>query len=293
MSTRTLILEKDMHLMKGLDKMLRTEGYRVMLSSSPENAKSVCRALSPAAGIVDISQWGDDGLCFCRWFRQSAGGGRKLVLVTPPLEGSALREGLNLGADAWLKKPFQPDHLRRILARLAPCREAPLDDGAVKRLPEAEAVREAFQRDWSLSHMTLLQATFDTPALSAFVKAAGREGWLAMMTHFMREMPRHLRILSFEIVVGWDRSRSFMVMTPESIGPAVQAEVDHVLDLSVAMASIRASNPGADSAPAVRPLLRSAVPFFRWLDLSGRNGRPFQDHDLVRLGGFRSGTDGR
>ncbi len=123
-------------------KYLQKHGYRTSLA---ENAASFRRLLDRNAidlVVLDVMMPGEDGLSLCRYLRESST--VPVIMLTAMAEETDRIVGLELGADDYLAKPFNPrELLARIKAVLRRVQSLPPQRGQLK----AKEVR--FER-WSL-----------------------------------------------------------------------------------------------------------------------------------------------
>lgn len=124
-------------------KFLGRHGYRTSIA---ENA-AACRRLVERNAIdlvvLDIMMPGEDGLSLCRYLRETTD--VPVIMLTALVEETDRIVGLELGADDYLTKPFNPrELLARIKAVLRRVQSLPPQRGQVK----AKEVR--FDR-WSLN----------------------------------------------------------------------------------------------------------------------------------------------
>jgi two-component system OmpR family response regulator len=124
-------------------KYLQKHGYRTSLA---ENAASFRRLLDRNAidlVVLDVMMPGEDGLSLCRYLRESST--VPVIMLTAMAEETDRIVGLELGADDYLAKPFNPrELLARIKAVLRRVQSLPPQRGQLK----AKEVR--FER-WSLN----------------------------------------------------------------------------------------------------------------------------------------------
>ncbi|WP_282610000.1 response regulator [Pelagibius sp. Alg239-R121] len=96
-----------------LAKYLRKHGYRV---TTADGGMAMKRAVQDSAidlVVLDIMMPGEDGLSLCRWLR--AGDQTPVIMLTAMSEETDRVIGLEIGADDYLTKPFNP---RELLARI-------------------------------------------------------------------------------------------------------------------------------------------------------------------------------
>lgn len=117
METQPHILVVDDHAeIRGLvQRYLADHGYRV---STAENGTSMRRVLADAAIdliILDLMMPGEDGLTLCRNLRAGPEAEIPVIMLTAMGEETDRIIGLEMGADDYLPKPFNP---RELLARI-------------------------------------------------------------------------------------------------------------------------------------------------------------------------------
>lgn len=94
-------------------KYLHRHGYRTSLA---ENAAAFRRLMERNAFdlvVLDVMMPGEDGLSLCRYLRESTQ--LPIIMLTAMAEETDRIVGLELGADDYLSKPFNP---RELLARI-------------------------------------------------------------------------------------------------------------------------------------------------------------------------------
>src|SRR6059058_5726842 len=131
---RVLVVDDEPAVRRALERALRLESYDVSLAGDGEEALDALATEPVDAVVLDILMPRLDGLEVCRRMRKA--GDRTPVLMLTARDAVDDRvEGLDVGADDYLVKPFA---LRELQARLrALLRRA--DDGA----SEGEEVRFA------------------------------------------------------------------------------------------------------------------------------------------------------
>lgn len=115
---RVLIVEDDRLLADGLTETLRREGYVADAVASGERADAALRVTGVDLVILDIGLPGADGFTWLKRLR--ARGGEQAVLVLTARDALGDRvQGLTLGADDYLAKPFAPEELLARVSALA------------------------------------------------------------------------------------------------------------------------------------------------------------------------------
>lgn len=123
---RLLVVDDDARIRDLLRRYLSQEGFEVLLA---EDAKSMTRVMNRETVdliVLDLMLPGEDGLSVCRRLR--AGNDRTpIIMLTAKGEDVDRIVGLEVGADDYLPKPFNP---RELLARI---------HAVLRRRPEREA----------------------------------------------------------------------------------------------------------------------------------------------------------
>ena len=125
--TRILVVDDDARLRELLKRYLGEQGYAVRAAGdSAEMGRALERERCDLM-VLDLMLPGEDGLAICRRLR---GQGERLPIIMLTAKGDDVDRivGLELGADDYLAKPFNPRELvARIQAvlRRSPARETP------------------------------------------------------------------------------------------------------------------------------------------------------------------------
>lgn len=131
-----LIVDDDKGIRDVLGEFLAQQGYLVSLAKDGHEMKSVLDKESIDLIILDIMMPGEDGLRLCRQLRVSSS--IPIIMLTAIGEEMDRILGLEMGADDYLSKPFNP---RELLARIR---------GILRRSsklpPEAESVGHSHYR---------------------------------------------------------------------------------------------------------------------------------------------------
>ena len=109
--TRLLIVEDDEGIALGLEDDLRLEGYEVAVARDGEQAVRTATDQSFDVIILDLMLPKKDGYQVCRELRR-AGLRTPIIMLTARAQDAEKVLGLELGADDYLTKPFNPMELR-------------------------------------------------------------------------------------------------------------------------------------------------------------------------------------
>ncbi len=109
-SPHILIIDDDRDIRRPLATYLSENGYRV---SAAENGREMDRILSKASIdliVLDVMMPGEDGFSICK--RLQASTRIPIILLTALKDDTDRIVGLELGADDYLSKPFNPRELQ-------------------------------------------------------------------------------------------------------------------------------------------------------------------------------------
>lgn len=157
MATGTILVVEDERSISSLVEMyLRKEGYDVVCVEDGAAAVEAAQREKPSLVVLDVMLPGMDGLEICKRLR--ARGGIPIIMLTARDTDVDRIIGLELGADDYMTKPFNPRELvariRAVLRRSAPAPdEAPAETlslGSVW-LDEARRLVRVGERDVELT----------------------------------------------------------------------------------------------------------------------------------------------
>jgi two-component system OmpR family response regulator len=108
-----LIVDDHHEIRDSLNAYLSRHGYRVSTADSAAAARKTLLTSAIDLVVLDIMMPGEDGLALCRSLRETTG--MPIILLTALSEDTDRVVGLEMGADDYLTKPFNP---RELLARI-------------------------------------------------------------------------------------------------------------------------------------------------------------------------------
>ncbi|MFW5490052.1 MAG: response regulator transcription factor [Desulfovibrio sp.] len=113
MANTILVIEDDADLQQLLKEYLGGFGYTVHSEGEPEAGLNAFKSLSPDVLILDVMLPGMNGFEVCRRIRQTS----QVPIIMLTARGDVMDRvaGLELGADDYLPKPFEP---RELVARI-------------------------------------------------------------------------------------------------------------------------------------------------------------------------------
>jgi two-component system OmpR family response regulator len=171
-----LIVDDHQEIRTLLQRFLRDHGYRVSSASGGAEMKRILQNAAIDLIVLDLMMPGEDGLTLCRNLRVESN--TPVIMLTAMGEETDRIIGLEMGADDYLSKPFNP---RELLARIkAVLRRAnSLPRHTTQNLPECmrfigwtlfPTSRELIDPDQTLVPLSTAEFTL----LMAFVTRPGR-----------------------------------------------------------------------------------------------------------------------
>ena len=118
MNACILIVEDDQAIVRILKRALTYEGYHVEAADDGESGLELYKKFQPRLIILDWMLPGMDGLEFCDRIR-STEDNIPIIMLTAKSEDYDKITGLNIGADDYITKPFNPlELIARVKAQL-------------------------------------------------------------------------------------------------------------------------------------------------------------------------------
>ncbi|MCZ8172624.1 MAG: response regulator [Brevundimonas sp.] len=129
-ATRLLLVDDEPALREPLAEYLSRQGFAVVEAASAAEARSRLREALPDLVLLDIMMPGEDGLSLCRHLSETLS--LPTILLTAKAEATDRIVGLEIGADDYVVKPFEPRELvariRSVLRRVAKGGPPPAED---------------------------------------------------------------------------------------------------------------------------------------------------------------------
>lgn len=124
-----MLVDDDRRIRDLLSRFLASEGYRVTTAMSAQDARAKLTGLHFDLLILDVMMPGESGLDLARSIRDTSN--VPIIMLTARAEAESRIAGLQIGADDYVAKPFEPRELvlriGNILKRAAPA-PAPVAD---------------------------------------------------------------------------------------------------------------------------------------------------------------------
>lgn len=110
---RILLVDDEASLREPLAEYLSGQGFTVMQAEGAAEARGLLLNESPSLVLLDIMMPGEDGLSLCRHLAETKS--IPVILLTARGEATDRIIGLEIGADDYVVKPFEP---RELVARI-------------------------------------------------------------------------------------------------------------------------------------------------------------------------------
>ncbi|MFT4254310.1 MAG: response regulator [Caulobacter sp.] len=192
-NTLIAVVEDDAEIRDLTLGLLRREGFEAIgCADAPAFDRLAARRRVDLA-LLDIMMPGEDGLSLCRRLR--AAGDTAILMVTAKGDDIDRVIGLEIGADDYLAKPYNP---RELLARVRAVLRRTKEAQRVAAPPPGEAYRFA---GWTLD-----------AGARALADASGRPVELTGAEHdlLMAFLRRPQRVLTRDQLLDWTRGRNAM-----------------------------------------------------------------------------------
>jgi two-component system OmpR family response regulator len=111
--THILVVDDDPDIRKPVAEYLRRHGFRTSIAADGREMDRLLATSNVDLIVLDIMMHGEDGLSICRRVHEALR--IPIILLTARTEGADRIVGLELGADDYITKPFDP---RELVARV-------------------------------------------------------------------------------------------------------------------------------------------------------------------------------
>ncbi len=171
MPQRVLVVDDDKQIVRLLQSYLEKAGFGVITAYDGENALRVVRHELPDLVVLDLMLPGRDGWEITRTLRADDRlAAIPILMLTARVEDTDKILGLELGADDYLTKPFNPREVvarvRAILRRAGGMPKAPrvLESGELRLEPDHHIVRAGKEiLDMTPTEFELLRVLMENP----------------------------------------------------------------------------------------------------------------------------------
>ena len=177
-SPHILVIDDDREIRELLARYLERQQFRVTAVRDAREARRVWPTMSFQLVVLDLMLPGEGGLDFARWLRSESD--IPLVMLTALGDENDRIIGLELGADDYVAKPFNP---RELLARM----RAVLRRGSESGEPRETGSKMLTFAGWTLDEDTLPERFLSTPLPSDPAAALSREQLGEVVAEYHRQ----------------------------------------------------------------------------------------------------------
>ena len=169
MGTQVLIVDDDEKLTTLLSEYLGRYGLSVRAASHPDDGLRLLRADPPDLVILDVMLPGMDGFAVCRRIRETSR--VPIIMLTARGDVTDRVVGLEIGADDYLAKPFEP---RELVARIQAVLRRGAQPGGDERVTVGRLELNWSARSAHLDGEALTLTTAEFDLLGLLVRNRGR-----------------------------------------------------------------------------------------------------------------------
>lgn len=171
MSAKILVVDDESKIVKLVRSYLEQSGFSVVEAGDGQTALIQFRREKPDLIVLDLGLPGIDGLEVARVIRRERN--TPIIMLTARIEDTDKIVGLELGADDYITKPFNP---RELVARVRAVlrRAAPPDDATGKVLQAGPLALDLAGHSASLDGMPLDLTPTEFDLLAVFLQHPGR-----------------------------------------------------------------------------------------------------------------------
>ena len=168
MSKTILVIDDDLGLNSLLTEYLSRFGFRVMTETDAASGLRALRRGSPDLVILDVMLPGASGFEVCREIRTASS--VPIIMLTARGEVADRIVGLELGADDYLPKPFEP---RELVARIQSVLRRNTDHVRTRHIDAGDLTVDLDRRSVAVSGTPVELTTMEFELLSVFVRSPG------------------------------------------------------------------------------------------------------------------------
>lgn len=122
MSAKILLVDDEPNILLSLDFLMRKNGFQVLLARNGTEAFELLHAEIPDLVILDIMMPDVDGYQICQLIKSDERFKKvKVIFLSAKSKESDIAKGLELGADAYITKPFANKNLLEKVKELMNC----------------------------------------------------------------------------------------------------------------------------------------------------------------------------
>jgi len=109
---KVLIADDEPNIVVSLEYLMKREGHEVLVARDGDEALTLARSARPALVLLDVMMPGKSGFEVCQALRADAATAAiKVLMLTAKGRDTDVAQGLGVGADAYMTKPFSTKEL--------------------------------------------------------------------------------------------------------------------------------------------------------------------------------------
>jgi len=109
---KVLIADDEPNIVVSLEYLMKREGHEVLVARDGDEALALARSARPALVLLDVMMPGKSGFEVCQALRADAATAAiKVLMLTAKGRDTDVAQGLGVGADAYMTKPFSTKEL--------------------------------------------------------------------------------------------------------------------------------------------------------------------------------------
>lgn len=126
MTHTVLIADDEPNILVSLEFLMQREGHQVLLARDGQEAWAMIRQHRPALVLLDVMMPGKTGFEVCQAVRADDSlAATRILLLTAKGRETDVAQGLGVGADAYMTKPFSTQELAARVRSLLAQERAP------------------------------------------------------------------------------------------------------------------------------------------------------------------------
>jgi len=165
-----LVVDDDERIRNLLRQYLINQGFIVSTASGSEEARNKIKLMRFDLIVLDIMMPGDDGLILTREIRNNSQ--TPIILLTAKSGTESKIEGLELGADDYLTKPFNPKEL--LLRILSVLKRSTIEENIENEIYFGDFILNIEKRELTLSGERMYLTDREMNLLIALAKSPGQ-----------------------------------------------------------------------------------------------------------------------
>ena len=113
---KVLIADDEPNILLSLEFLMRKNGYQVFVARNGTEALDIIKKELPTVAVLDIMMPDIDGYEICTYLKESPDYQHiKVLFLSAKAKESEIQKGLDMGADAYMTKPFST---RALMAKI-------------------------------------------------------------------------------------------------------------------------------------------------------------------------------